>query len=130
MQERKDDRSIGELFAELASDTSTLVRQEVTLAKAELTRNAARVGKQVGLLAVGGALGYAALLAIVAAAIMGLAEVIPAWVSALVVGVVFAAIAGLLITKALHALKQTEIAPRQTIETLKEDAQWMKDQVG
>jgi len=130
MQERKDDRSIGELFAELASDTSTLVRQEVTLAKAELTRNAARVGKQVGLLAVGGALGCAALLAIVAAAIMGLAEVIPAWVSALVVGVVFAAIAGLLITKALHALKQTEIAPRQTIETLKEDAQWMKDQVG
>jgi uncharacterized membrane protein YqjE len=130
MQERKDDRSIGELFAELASDTSSLVRQEVTLAKAELTRNAARVGKQVGLLAVGGALGYAALLAIVAAAIMGLAEVIPAWVSALVVGVVFAIIAGWLITKALHSLRQMEIAPRQTIETLKEDAQWMKDQVG
>jgi hypothetical protein len=130
MQQRRDDRSIGELFAELAGDTSTLVRQEVSLAKAELTRNAARVGKQVGLLAIGGALGYAALLAIVAAAIMGLAEVIPAWVSALVVGVVFAIIAGLLITKALHALKQTDVAPRVTIETLKEDAQWMKDQVG
>jgi hypothetical protein len=130
MQQRKDDRSIGELFTELAGDTSTLVRQEVALAKAELTRNAARVGKQVGLLAIGGALGYAALLAIVAAAIMGLAEVIPAWVSALVVGVVFAAIAGWLITKALHALKQTDVAPRVTIETLKEDAQWMKDQVG
>jgi hypothetical protein len=130
MQERKDDRSIGQLFAELAGDTSTLVRQEVTLAKAELTRHAARVGKQVGLLAVGGALGYAALLAIVAGAIIGLAEVIPAWVSALIVGVVFAALAGWLITKALHALKQTEVVPRQTIETLKEDAQWMKDQVG
>ncbi|HVG33974.1 MAG TPA: phage holin family protein [Pyrinomonadaceae bacterium] len=130
MQQRKDDRSIGELFTELAGDTSTLVRQEVALAKAELTRNAARVGKQVGLLAIGGALGYAALLAIVAAAIMGLAEVIPAWVSALVVGVVFAAIAGWLITKALHALKQTDVAPRVTLETLKEDAQWMKDQVG
>jgi hypothetical protein len=130
MQQRKDDRSIGELFTELAGDTSTLVRQEVALAKAELTRNAARVGKQVGLLAIGGALGYAALLAIVAAAIMGLAEVIPAWVSALVVGVVFALIAGWLITRALHALKQAEVAPRVTIETLKEDAQWMKDQVG
>lgn len=130
MQQRKDDRSIGELFTELAGDTSTLVRQEVALAKAELTRNAARIGKQVGLLAIGGALGYAALLAVVAAAIMGLAEVIPAWVSALVVGIVFALIAGLLISKALHALKQTEVAPRVTIETLKEDAQWMKDQVG
>ncbi|HUQ33149.1 MAG TPA: phage holin family protein [Pyrinomonadaceae bacterium] len=130
MQERKDNRSIGELFAELAGDTSTLVRQEVALAKAELTRNAASVGKQVGLLAVGGALGYLALLALVAGVIMGLAEVIPAWVSALIVGGVFALIASWLITKALHALKQTDIAPRQTIETLKEDARWMKDQVG
>lgn len=130
MQERKDNRSIGELFAELAGETGTLVRQEVALAKTELTQKAARAGKQVGFLVVGGAIAYAALLALMAAAIIGLAQFIPAWSAALVIGVVFAAVAGWLVAKALHALRETDLAPRQTVETLKEDAQWMKDQVG
>ncbi len=130
MVEVKNDRSIGELFAELAGETSTLVRQEVALAKTELTQKATRAGKQIGFLVIGGAIAYAALLALMAAAIIGLAEVIPAWGAALLVGAVSAAVAAWLITKALHALRETELTPRQTIETLKEDAQWMKDQVG
>lgn len=130
MQERREERSLGELFAALASDTSTLVRQEVALAKTELTQNAARVGRHVGAMAVGGAFGYAALLALTAAAIIGLGQVIPLWAAALAVGVVLAVVAWWLVSGALRALKETDVAPRRTVETLKEDAQWLKDQMG
>jgi hypothetical protein len=130
MQERREERSLGELFAALASDTSTLVRQEVALAKTELTQNAARVGRRVGAVAVGGAFGYAALLALTAAAIIGLGRVIPLWAAALAVGVVLAVVAWWLVSGALRALRETDVAPRRTVETLKEDAQWLKDQMG
>ena len=130
MQERKEDRSLGELFAGLANDTGTLVRQEVALAKAELTQNATQVGKHVGSLVVGGAVGYAAFLAVMAAAIIGLGRVIPLWAAALVIGVAVAVVAWLLVSGALRALRQTDVVPRRTVETLKEDAQWVKDRVG
>lgn len=130
MPERKDDRSLGELFAELASDTGTLVRQEVALAKTELAQNAGRVGRHVGSLAVGGAVGYAALLALMAAAIIALGQVIPLWAAALVVGVAVAVVAWWLVSGALRALKETDLVPRRTVETLKEDAQWVKNQMG
>src|SRR5215210_2482805 len=94
----KEERSIGELFSELAAETSTLVRQEVALAQTELTQKATVVGKNVGFLVVGGAIGYAALLAVLAAVIIGLSAWIPAWISALVVGVVVAVVAFLLIS--------------------------------
>lgn len=125
----KEERSLGDLFSELASETSTLVRQEVALAQTELTQKATKVGKNVGFLVVGGAVGYAALLAIIAAVIIGLANFIPAWASALVVGVVVGIVAYLLISSALAALKKTDLTPRETVETLKEDAQWLKNQV-
>src|SRR5215216_3771502 len=84
----KDERSLGDLFSELAADTGTLIRQEVALAQTELTAKATRVGKNVGFLAVGGAVGYAAVLAILAGIIIGLANFMPAWLAALLVGVV------------------------------------------
>lgn len=125
----REERSLGELFSELASETSTLVRQEVALAQTELTQKATKVGKNVGFLVVGGAVGYAALLAIIAAVIIGLANFIPAWASALIVGVAVGIVAYLLISSALAALKKTDLTPRNTVETLKEDAQWLKNQV-
>jgi predicted phage tail protein len=125
----REERSLGELFSELAAETSTLVRQEVALAQTELTQKATTVGKNVGFLVVGGAVGYAALLAVIAAVIIGLAHFIPAWAAALVVGVVVGIVAYLLISSALTALKKTDLTPRNTVETLKEDAQWLKNQV-
>ena len=125
----KQDRPLGELFSELANETSTLVRQEVALAKAELSQKASQVGKNVGFLVVGGAVAYAAFLALMAAVIIGLAQVMPWWGAALLVWVVVAAAAGLLIYKALSALRAADLTPRQTVETLKEDAQWMKEQM-
>ncbi len=126
----RDDRSIGELFSELAQESATLVRQEVQLAKEEMSQKASRVGKDVGFLAAGGAVAYAGLLAIVAGLIflLGDLDFIPLWLSAFVVGIVVAAVGYFLVKKGLDALKREDLAPQETINTLKEDKEWAKDQ--
>jgi hypothetical protein len=129
MQMQKDDRSLGDLFSELAAETGTLVRQEVTLAQVEITAKATRVGKNVGFLAVGGAVGYAAMLSILAAVILGLSNWMPAWLAALLVGAVVGIAAFVLVSSALAELKKTNITPEETVESIKEDAQWLKNQV-
>jgi hypothetical protein len=83
-----ENRPLGDLFGDLASDMSSLVRQEVALAKVEITQKAKYVGRNIGYLVVGGAVAYAALLAILAAIIMLLAKVVPNWGAALNVGAV------------------------------------------
>ena len=131
MQDTKDDRSLGELFADLAREMGTLVRAEVELARVEMTQKATRVGKDVGFLAVGAAVAYAGLLAILAAAIIGLAQLgVPWWLSALLVGLVVAGVGYALVQRGLTALKREDLTPRQTIETLKEDKDWAKEQIG
>ena len=124
-----ENRPLGDLFGDLASDMANLVRQEVSLAKLEITQKAKHVGRNVGYLVIGGAVAYAALLAIIAAIIMLLARVMPNWGAALIVGAVVGGIAWLLIGKAMVALQQTDLTPRETVETLKEDATWMKEQI-
>lgn len=125
----KEERSLGELFSGLANETSTLIRQEVSLAQAELTQKATSVGKNVGFLVVGGAVAYAALLAFIAAGIIGLANFVPTWASALIVGAVVGIAAVVLILSALKSLKKTDLTPHETVESIKEDAQWLKNQV-
>ena len=131
MQAGRDDRSLGELFAELAQETSTLVRQEVELARVELSEKVGTVGRSVASILVGGAVAYAGFLAILAAIIAGLAEAgLDWWLSALLVGVIVAGVGYLLINRARSALQQMDMAPRRTVETLKEDQEWVKEQVG
>lgn len=125
----KEEQSLGTLFSELATETSLLVRQEVALAKTEITQKATVMGKNVGFLAVGGLVGYTALLAFTAAAIIGLANFVPAWAAALIVGAVIAIVAAVLVLSALSALKKTNLTPTETVESIKEDAQWLKKQV-
>lgn len=124
-----EERSLGDLFSELAGETSTLVRQEVALAKIELTEKAAKVGKNVSVLVVGGAIGYAALLALLAAVVIGLAGFIPAWLAALIVAAGVGAGAYFMVSAGLVALKNTDLTPRETVRSLKEDAQWLKKQM-
>lgn len=130
MQERRDERSLGELFGDLARETSTLVRQEVQLAKTEMTQKATAVGKDIGFLAVGGLIAYAGLLALIATVIiiLGMAG-LPWWLAALIVTVIVLAIGGILVQRGLNALKHQSMAPEQTIQTLKEDRQWAKEQM-
>jgi hypothetical protein len=129
LENGRGERSLGELFGDLAREVSTLVRQEAELAKAELGQKVSRVGTHVASLAAGSAVAYAGLLAIVAAIIGMLAEAgLDWWVSALIVGVIVGAIGGFLVMKGINALKSEDFTPRQTIESLKEDAQWARKQ--
>lgn len=131
MAGERDDRSLGELFAELAQETSTLVRQEVELARVELGQTAGKVGRDVASMAIGGAIAYAGFLAIVAGVIVALGEAgFPWWLAALAVGVVAAGVGYALIARARSALKGADRAPRQTVNSLKEDREWAKEQVG
>ena len=124
-----ENRPLGDLFGDLASDMSNLVRQEVNLAKVEITQKAKYVGRNIGYLVIGGAVAYAALLAILAGIIMLLAKVVPHWGAALIVGAVVGGIGWMLIGKAMMALQSADLTPRETVETLKEDATWMKQQI-
>lgn len=123
------DRSLGELFAELSRETTTLVRQEITLAKTEMTQKATRAGKDVGFLAVGGAIAYAGLLTFIAACVLALNLIVhPWWLSALIIAIIVAAIGYAMVRKGLDNLREGNLAPTQTLETLKQDAQWAKEQ--
>jgi hypothetical protein len=125
----KEDRSLGELFSELSRETSTLVRQEVDLAKTELTLKATEVGKDVGFIAAGALVAYAGLLTLVAMVVIALAQLgVTPWLSALIVGVVVLAIGGILVRSGLAALRNGNLAPKQTIQSIQEDAQWAKNQ--
>ena len=129
MGTNKDERTLGEMFAELSRETRTLVQQELQLAKAELTEKASKMGKGAAFIAGGGLIAYAGLLAIVAAFVLILMAIrLPAWAAAFLGGVLVAGIGYLLIRSGLAALKAQELAPRKTIDTLKEDAQWLKAQ--
>jgi len=125
----KEDRSIGELFSELANETGTLIRQEMSLATAEMTGKLTRAGKNAAFVAAGGAVGFAAFLTLLAAVVAGLSYFMPVWLSALIVSLVVGAVAFYLISSSLAALKRTSLTPDETVETLKEDAQWLKNQV-
>ena len=130
MAQVRDERSLGDLFSDLSRETTTLVRQEVQLAKAELTQSATEAARGIGMLAAGGAVAYAGLLFLLLAIVFGLIEAgWDAWLSALVVGLVVVAIGAVLVLRARESLKPANLAPQKTVETLKEDAAWAKEQI-
>ena len=128
MYTQKQDMSLGELFGELSRDVSRLVRAEVALAKTEMALKASKTGRDAGVIVVGGLLAYAGLLAVIAAIIAGLALFIPLWLSALIVGIVVIAVGGLMAKQGLDRLKKQSMAPEQTLQTLKENVEWAKQQ--
>ena len=128
MQRSRDDRSVGDLLGDLYQGASQVISLEIELAKTEMSQKASRVGKNVGFLAAGGAIAYAGFLAIIFGIIALLALLIPVWLSALIVGLIVAGIGGALVMSGLKTLQQESVAPQRTIDTLKEDQQWMKDQ--
>ena len=129
MQAHKDERSLGELFGDLARDTGTLVRQEVELAKVEMTQKATRVGKDLGFLVAGGAVAYAGFLALIAAVAIGLGQLgVPWWLATLLVALVVGGVGAFLVMRGLSALKRENLAPERTMQTLKEDVAWAKAQ--
>ena len=124
------ERGIGELVKELAGQTSTLVRQEIQLAQAEVTQKGKSAGKGVGLLAGAAVFGLLMLGALSAAIIAALDEVMPTWLAALIVTVLWAIVAFVLFKAGQTALQRATPPAPQTVETVKEDIQWAKTQTG
>jgi uncharacterized membrane protein (UPF0136 family) len=130
MPELREDRNLGELFGQLSQDMTLLFRQELQLARAEMSDKISRVTSNLVAVVAGGFVAYVGALALVAALILGLHEVadIAPWVSALVVGAIFAVAGYLMLNRGLKELKGVDLAPRRTVETLKDDVQWAKEQ--
>jgi Putative Actinobacterial Holin-X, holin superfamily III len=123
------DSSTADLVRHLAEQTSDLVRKEVELAKAELSEKARVAGTGAGILGGAGITGLLALGALTACLILLLAEAMDAWLAALIVTVVYGAIAGLLAMNGKERVKEgMPPAPEQTVETVKEDVQWARKQ--
>jgi predicted phage tail protein len=124
----REDRSIGELFSQLTHDLGVLVRQEAELAKTEMTTKVSRLSGHAAALATGGIVAFVGALALVAALILGLAEIgIAPWLSALIVGALLAIAGYTMIQKGRARLKDVNLKPKRTIESLKDDVQWAKE---
>ena len=121
------ERPTSELIKELSDQVTTLVRQEVELAKLELREKGKKAGTGAGMFGGAGVLGLYAVGALTATVILALATFMPAWVGALIVAVVYGTIAGVL---ALRGKAEVQAAappvPEQAVDTTKEDVRWVK----
>lgn len=113
------ERSIGELFSDLARSTSQLVQEEIALARTEMSSKVPTIGRSTGMIAGGGAIAYAGFLAIAAAIIIALHNVLPWWAAALLVGVALLGIGYLLIQLGIDSIKKENLAPRRTVASLR-----------
>jgi outer membrane murein-binding lipoprotein Lpp len=131
MPELKQERSIGELFGQLSQDMTLLVRQEIQLARSEISEKLSRFTTNLISVAAGGFVAYLGGLALVAALILGLHDLanISLAVAALIVGAVLALAGYLMLRGGLNELKRVDIAPRRTVENIKEDVQAIKEDV-
>jgi MFS family permease len=119
--------SLAELIKQLSEQSSRLARQEVELAKAELAYKGKRAGIGAGMFGGAGVFGFYGLGALIAAAILVLATAITAWLAALIIAVVLAAIAGILALQGKSKVQQaTPPVPEEATESVKEDVQWAK----
>jgi len=121
------DRPIGEIAQDLTRDLSTLLRQEVALAKAEMAQKARTAGPGAGMIGAAGVVGLMAAGALTAFAVIVLAIFLPDWLSALLVAAVLAAVAYVLVKRGKERVEKAgALIPEQTIETVKEDLEWAK----
>jgi hypothetical protein len=130
MPELKQDRSIGELFGQLSQDMTLLVRQEIQLARTEMSEKLSRFTTNLVAVLSGGFVAYLGGLALVAALILAIRDLadISLALSALIVGAVLAIVGYVMLQKGVKELKRVDLAPRRTVETLKDDVQWAKEQ--
>jgi putative superfamily III holin-X len=124
------EESMGALFKQLSDELSTLVRQELRLAQAEMTEKGRRAGLGIGMFGGAGVITFLALQALTACLVALLATAMDVWIAALIITAVYAAGAGVLaLTGKRQVSEATPPVPEQTAETLKEDVQWAKTQL-
>ena len=123
------DRPIGELLRQLSQETTTLVRQELELAKAEVREKGRKAGPGIGMVGAAGVAGLLALGALTAFLILALDGAMPNWAAALMVAVLYGAIAAVLYFLGREKVKEAgPPVPEQTVDSVKEDVEWAKTQ--
>jgi hypothetical protein len=129
MTDRVDNRSLGELIAELTQELGRLIRNEVELARIDLGNRLGQVGRNAGLVAAGGSLALGGFLVLLAAAVLGLAALgLDPWIAALVVGIGALGVGYVILSAGMSRMRQTTIVPVRSIESIKEDAKWVTGQ--
>ena len=125
-----NDPGLGDLFRQLAQDSATLVRQEMALAKAEMTANLKAAARDATMVAVGGGVALLGGLVLILFLVLVIGDALNEyWAGALVVGLLFLIIGGVLAMGALKRLKHDSLTPARTIDTLKEDKQWAQSEI-
>jgi uncharacterized membrane protein YqjE len=125
----KADRSITALLSDLANETVLLIRQEMALLKAELQEKFGRIGQGATALGAGALMAFSGWLVLLAAAVLGLATVLPAWLAALIVAIVVLAIAGVLVFIGKSRFDADSLMPRRTLRSLREDEAWLRERL-
>lgn len=123
------ERPVGGLLSDLARQASLLLRQEVALAKAELLGKVGQLGTGVGLAVAGGLMAFAGFLYLLAAAMFGLGKILDMWLAALIVGVAVVVVGGILALIGRSRLRAEALVPHRTIRSLKDDAEWAREQM-
>jgi hypothetical protein len=126
--ERRE-RSVATLLSDLARDFSLLIRQEVALAKAEASEKVGQLGMGVGMMAAGGFVAFAGLIVLMFAGVYALSLVMEPWQAALIVGGVVTLLGLVLVFVGKSKLSADKLTPQRTIQSIKDDARWAKEQV-
>jgi F0F1-type ATP synthase assembly protein I len=121
------ERPLGDLLKQLSQETATLVRQEIELAKAEVATTGKKAGLGAGLVGAAGIVAFLALGAFTAFLILLLDTFMPGWLAALIVTLVYGAVAGVLAMRGRDKVKEATPPAPQTVETVKEDIEWAKN---
>jgi len=124
-----DEPTLGDLFSSLTEDMSTLIRQEVDLARTETMEKVSSATRSVVSMVAGGMIAYAGLIGVMIAVIVGLSRFMPLWLSALIVGIVVIVIGAIMIMSGRSSLQKMTVVPEQTVESMKENTEWAKEQV-
>ena len=125
----KADRSITALLSDLASETILLIRQEMALLKAELSEKFGRIGQGATALGAGALIAFSGWLVLLAAAVLGLATVVPAWLAALIVALLVLAIGGALVYIGKSRFDADSLMPQRSLRSLREDEQWLRERL-
>jgi uncharacterized membrane protein YqjE len=124
-----EDRSFSELFQSIVGNVQEIVRAEVRLAKAELRAEALKAKASGAILGAGAMTAIFAAFFVLFAGYHALALVLPAWAAALVTGITLAVVAGIALAAGMKRLRQVHPAPERTVESIKENVEWAKQQV-
>lgn len=122
-----DGKSLRDLLRDLSQDSAKLMRQESELFRTEIHQTISRMQREVSLLGAGGVVAHVGLLALTAAFILLLSLALPAWAAALIVALIYFVAGGILVMVGRHKLKEEELAPRESMTSMKQDVRTLRE---